>query len=307
VLLALLLLVSTIAGLSGAALARRYPVIEAPPGVPDVREAPVAHGGGWSGARSHLDRTTATGLALTAALVTIAVAGLLIGLLAFLVRSSGTLVALDHGVGAWTHRHTAATETTLLNAVTSLGDVPLVPILAVVLAALEHRRLPSRWIVPFLAVVLVGETLLSNGLKLVLDRVRPAFVPVAASLGPSFPSGHSTTAAAFFAAAALLVGRRRSRKSRTVLTGVAVGLAVAVAGSRVLLDVHWLSDVIAGLLLGWAWFCACSIAFGGRLLEFGAGLPTAPAGQDPGAQPTEETTRERRTRDPGGRQTRLPQ
>jgi membrane-associated phospholipid phosphatase len=38
----------------------------------------------------------------------------------------------------------------------------------------------------------------------------------------------------------------------------------------VLLDVHWVSDVVAGLALGWAWFAVCAIAFGGRLLEFGA-------------------------------------
>jgi undecaprenyl-diphosphatase len=38
----------------------------------------------------------------------------------------------------------------------------------------------------------------------------------------------------------------------------------------VLLDVHWVSDVIAGLFLGWAWFALCAIAFGGRLLRFGA-------------------------------------
>jgi undecaprenyl-diphosphatase len=43
----------------------------------------------------------------------------------------------------------------------------------------------------------------------------------------------------------------------------------------VLLDVHWLTDVIAGLALGWAWFSVCSIAFGGRLLRFGAGAETA--------------------------------
>jgi undecaprenyl-diphosphatase len=55
-----------------------------------------------------------------------------------------------------------------------------------------------------------------------------------------------------------------------MLIGAAAGIAVAVAASRVLLDVHWVSDVIAGLCLGWAWFAICAIAFGGRLLRFGA-------------------------------------
>ena len=57
---------------------------------------------------------------------------------------------------------------------------------------------------------------------------------------------------------------------RAVLIGLAAGIPVAVAASRVLLDVHWLSDVVAGLALGWAWFAACGIAFGGRILRFGA-------------------------------------
>jgi membrane-associated phospholipid phosphatase len=34
-----------------------------------------------------------------------------------------------------------------------------------------------------------------------------------------------------------------------------------VAASRVLLVVHWLSDVIAGLALGWAWFALCAVVF----------------------------------------------
>jgi membrane-associated phospholipid phosphatase len=83
---------------------------------------------------------------------------------------------------------------------------------------------------------------------------------------------------------ALLIGRQCRRPARVALTGLAVGLAVAVAASRVLLDVHWLTDVIAGLALGWAWFSVCAVAFGGRLLRFGAGAETAERAADAKAQ-----------------------
>ena len=54
-----------------------------------------------------------------------------------------------------------------------------------------------------------------------------------------------------------------------------MAIAVAVACSRVLLGVHWMSDVIAGLAFGWAWFGICAIAFGGRFLVLGAPVQQA--------------------------------
>ena len=62
---------------------------------------------------------------------------------------------------------------------------------------------------------------------------------------------------------------------RALLAGTAGGIAVAVASSRVLLDFHWVSDVVAGLMLGWAWFALCAIAFGGRRLHFAEPLEQA--------------------------------
>ena len=95
------------------------------------------------------------------------------------------------------------------------------------------------------------------------------------SLGPSFPSGHSATAAALYAAVALVLARGRSPRTRALLAGGAAGIAVGVACSRVMLGVHWLSDVIAGLAFGWAWFSVCAIGFGGRFLRFGAPVEKA--------------------------------
>jgi undecaprenyl-diphosphatase len=106
--------------------------------------------------------------------------------------------------------------------------------------------------------------------KELVDRARPTLNPVAHTLGPSFPSGHSSWSAAFFAATALLFMRGRSRRAQAVIVGVCAAAAVSVAATRVLLGAHWLSDVIAGLALGSAWFCVCAIAFGGRLLRFGS-------------------------------------
>jgi undecaprenyl-diphosphatase len=225
--------------------------------------------------RKRLDPEPLTGLALSLALVFVVCAGVVLGLLASLVRTNARLASLDNAVARWAARHASPLSTHVLNAITQLGSIYVVLGLCFVLAAVELYRTGSRSLVPFIVAVVGGEELLSTVIKDIVDRTRPAFNPAAATLGPSFPSGHSTTAAAFYAAAALLIGRRRSRATRAVVTGAGVGIAVAVAASRVLLDVHWFTDVIGGLVLGWAWFALCAIAFGGRLLRFGVPLVVA--------------------------------
>jgi undecaprenyl-diphosphatase len=225
--------------------------------------------------RGRLDPAAATGLALTLALGLAILGGILVGFLAYLMRSSETLTDTDFKVGEWGVENATSWSTEALQLVTELGGTSFVIAALIVLALFEYRRVPNKWVPVFLVTVVAGEIVLINTIKEILDRVRPTFNPIAETLGPSFPSGHSGLAAAVYAAAALTLARRRSPRTRALLAGGAVAIAVAVACSRVLLGVHWMSDVFAGLAFGWAWFGICAIAFGGRFLVLGAPVEQA--------------------------------
>ena len=220
--------------------------------------------------RSRLDPAAATGLALTAALLIVIVGGIAVGALAYLMRSNQRLVDIDASVGGWGADHATSWSTDAIQAVTELAGTPVTIAVIVIVVIADYIRAPNKWIPPFLITVVLGEIVLVNTIKQLLDRARPEFNPITETLGPSFPSGHSATAAALYAGVALVLARRRPPRVRAVLAGAAAGIAVAVACSRVMLGVHWLSDVIAGLAFGWAWFSLCAIAFGGRFLHFGA-------------------------------------
>ena len=143
---------------------------------------------------------------------------------------------------------------------------------------METIRERSLWVVPFIVAVVGGEEILTHDREGPRRPARPDLQPCrcdARPVVPERPLGDRRR---------VLRGRRAAARppapppGARVLAGRAVGIAVAVAASRVLLDVHWLTDVIGGLALGWAWFAVCGIAFGGRLLRFGAGAEAAATG-----------------------------
>jgi len=271
------------AGVLTYLVARWYVDSSATPAEPAVEVARAA----GEAVRSHahlrelvvrrLDRTVATGFLLTLALSITLLGGLALGVLAFLVRRVTFIQHFDNVVAAWGYDHRSATSTSGLHVLTDLGRLEIVVVLALALVAFAVIRWRDRWSFLFLLTVLVGMEAIMLAVKDLVGRVRPALDPAAASLGPSFPSGHSSTAAAFYAAAALIIGRHLPPQARRIVVAASVAVAVAVGASRVLLDLHWLSDVIGGLSLGWAWFALCSVVFGGRLLIPTAGVDVAAA------------------------------
>ena len=122
---------------------------------------------------------------------------------------------------------------------------------------LVHER---AWLdLAFFAAAYLGSQLVVALLKEWFDRPRPdmgSAVPLPESA--SFPSGHATAGVASLGALAVLATERlQSRRARTWLWAAVVVLGVAVGLSRIALNVHYVTDVLAGWCLGLAWLAAC--------------------------------------------------
>lgn len=225
--------------------------------------------------RRDIDPALATGVMLAVGVTALLVLAACIGLLLVMVQTNTGLARWDLSIARWGADHATSGSTTVLRHVSLLGGTAGVLAIALVAGTIEYIRRPNRAIPSLVALTVVGQFAICNIVKAVVGRDRPDVSQLTGFSGSSFPSGHAAAAAATFAVIGLLVGRGRGRGTRNAIAGLAIGLAVLVAASRVMLGIHWLTDVLAGLALGWAWLAACSIAFGGRLLRFGAPVAAA--------------------------------
>jgi undecaprenyl-diphosphatase len=138
----------------------------------------------------------------------------------------------------------------------------LVALAALTAGVLVVRRVPlALAVTPLLAVM--GAGAIAGIVKTVVGRGRPAArLQLAAESGASFPSGHTTDTTAFVLAVTLVIAiailRRQLARALTV-TAAAV-ISAGMGTSRLLLGVHWPTDVVAGMALGAAVALATVIA-----------------------------------------------
>jgi undecaprenyl-diphosphatase len=267
-----------IPGIAAGLFAYRWP--QAAPTAPkisvqEVKKEARRHPRLVAFSQSRLDPGSATGLLLSAAILVFVGGTALVAILLVMIHTNTGFARFDSSVSLFGEHHATALSTRFLRFYTQLGGALVIVPLAAIVAIVETIRQRTVTVVAFLTLVVGGQFLVANVIKAIVDRARPDFDQLTGFSGSSFPSGHAVAAAACLAAFALVIGRRRSLGVRAILAGLAVGLATGIACCRVMLGVHWLTDVLGGLALGWAWFALCSIAFGGYQLRFGAPAKTA--------------------------------
>lgn len=113
----------------------------------------------------------------------------------------------------------------------------------------------------FFVVSVLGALSLNGVAKVLFARLRPElFTPLEAAIGYAFPSGHAMLSAAF-ALAFFLVIRRQYRRWQAIVAAAALLFTLGISLSRLYLQVHYPSDVIAGWALSTAWVLGLDLWF----------------------------------------------
>lgn len=175
---------------------------------------------------------------------------LLVGFAAIMgAVAAGWTAAPDQAtaIAAATHR-TAFLSEVAIN-MTALGSGPVVVAIALLVAAYAIASGRPRIV---LAVVWTPLAFLLDSLfKLLLHHPRPTVAMIALPPDYSFPSGHAVAASALYVTLAMIAASAERRAGpRRLLIASGIVVALVVAWSRVYLGVHYLSDVVAGLMLG---------------------------------------------------------
>jgi undecaprenyl-diphosphatase len=184
-------------------------------------------------------------------------------LLIFVRLRWAPLESADHTAAADLNKLVAghAALVSAVTAVTSLGStVVLCIVVGLAVILLLIRRL---WrLALYLLVTGAGALVLDPVLKSLVGRLRPVLAhPIAHGTGNSFPSGHALGSMVCYGAILLVFLPAARGRLRTVFVVVVAAIILIVGVTRILLGVHYISDVIGGWAIGLLWLGITAFAF----------------------------------------------
>jgi len=147
------------------------------------------------------------------------------------------------------------TVTEVMKFFTWLGSTKIVISIIILTSVILFIFLKHRKELLFFIIVMLGSTLLNEGLKSLFHRQRPTIHQIIQEVGYSFPSGHSMAAFSLYATLSFLLWKHiHTRFGRGFMIFFATVMILSIGTSRIYLGVHYPSDVIGGYFASGVWF-----------------------------------------------------
>lgn len=185
---------------------------------------------------------------------------LLLLLLGWIELHQGAPLGLDLQVLSWVRAHPGLAPSALVQGLDLLGKVAVLTALGLAAAALAWL-LGDRPLAFLASANALGLVVWTQAMKIGVARARPeaAGWGVHAS-GGGFPSGHATLTTGLCLVLWTLAARHfQGGAARVLFKAGLLLLPVLMGASRLFSGVHYLSDVVAGILLALTWFSVCSL------------------------------------------------
>jgi membrane-associated phospholipid phosphatase len=210
-----------------------------------------------------LDPVQRYGLRLTLFGLAILLVAVPFGALLGQVVSDGPVTHWDADVSEWLHATVVDRELVIaaLEVVSFLGK-PIWLFVIIGLPTLWLARGRHWHLALFLAITAIGGGIIDTIVKEAVARPRPILDdPISSARGYSFPSGHAMSATVCYGALLLAFAVALDPRSRQRATAGVIALVAAICFSRLALGVHYVSDVLGGVVLGLAWLAASVAAW----------------------------------------------
>jgi len=235
----------------------------------------------------------AVGLALTLQLIALGLAGWAFGSVVQDVVSGNGTARFDLPVTRWILERQVDWLTHVMAAVTAFGGMSVIVAIVLVFGLIARRR-SGTWTPLIVALIaVVGALVLSDVVKPLVGRGRPALPGARRTGGFAFPSGHATqSVAAYGCLAYVAAGWFRTWSAKVAAWTLALVVVLLIGFSRVYLGYHWVTDVLGGYAAGAVWLAAVlvttSAVQGALHRQTGVGAPTEDASVGPAPAPQRE-------------------
>ena len=159
----------------------------------------------------------------------------------------------DQNVFKWIAPYISPGLTGFMSFITFLGKHDLlIPLNILLILFFIYRK--ERWFATRIAALSLSSLLLMFTLKLFFQRARPDLPVIGDVSGFSFPSGHALISVVFYGLFIHMIWHEiKTKWLRNVLIVLLSIIILLIAFSRIYLRVHYASDVIAGIAVGFIW------------------------------------------------------